>query len=212
MKERVLIKKNVFTCVMFGAIFLFVLCESVFKSDTLSTIAFIIAIPIFILSLIKLVVDVLEDLNDKITSFLSDTERGDIPSWEDLDVIRETEENTLDSVISDISPKYPEYSWVSDDLKKYFYARKTRASIRVFRRAMLYIYYSVFMIILLLLLLHTELYSLLESTAWLNSINMDLFEVWSLIIILLEIMMKDIIEDAITFIIDKKMGIDLEYY
>ena len=45
-----------------------------------------------------------------------------------------------------------------------------------------------------------------------NTINMDLFEVWSLIIILLEIMMKDIIEDAITYIIDKKMGIDLEYY
>lgn len=118
MKERVLIKKNVFTCVMFGAIFLFVLCESVFKSDTLSTIAFMIAIPIFILSLIKLVVDVLEDLNDKITSFLSDTERGDIPSLEDLDTIRETEENSLDNVINDISPKYPEHSWVSDDCSK----------------------------------------------------------------------------------------------
>lgn len=212
MKERVLIKKNVFTCVMFGAIFLFVLCESVFKSDTLSTIAFIIAIPIFMLSLIKLVIDVLEDLNDKITSYLKDTEHRSIPSWEDLDTIREVKEDALEDVINSITPKYTNYIGIGDNLKKYFYARKTRASIRVFRRAMLYIYYSVFMIILLLLLLHTELYGLLENTSWLNTINIDLFEVWSLIIILLEIMMKDIIEDAITYIIDKKMGIDLEYY
>ena len=212
MKERVLIKKNVFTCVMFGAIFLFVLCESLFKSDTLSTIAFIIAIPIFMLSLIKLVVDVLEDLNDKITSYLKDTEHRNVFSWEDLATIRDVKEDTLEDAINSITPKYTNYIGISDNLKKYFYARKTRTSIRIFRRAMLYIYYAVFMTILLLLLLHTELYSLLESTSWLSSINMELFEVWSLIIILLEIMMKDIIEDAITYIIDKKMGIDLEYY
>lgn len=212
MKERVLIKKNVFTCVMFGAIFLFVLCESLFKSDTLSTIAFIIAIPIFILSLIKLVVDVLEDLNDKITSFLSNIENQDIPSWEELEKIRDAKEDILNDTISDISNKYPNNCWIADELKKYFYARKTRSSIRIFRRGMLYIYYSVFMIILLLLLLHTEIYTLLENNSWLTTINMDLFEVWSLIIILLEIMMKDIIEDAITYVIDKKMGIDLEYY
>ena len=212
MKERVLIKKNVFTCVMFGAIFLFVLCESLFKSDTLSTIAFIIAIPIFMLSLIKLVVDVLEDLNDKITSYLKDTEHRNVFSWEDLATIRDVKEDTLEDAINSITPKYTNYIGISDNLKKYFYARKTRTSIRIFRRAMLYIYYAVFMTILLLLLLHTELYSLLESTSWLSSINMDLFEVWSLIIILLEIMMKDIIEDAITYIIDKKMGMDLEYY
>ena len=212
MKERVLLKKNVFTCVMFGAIFLFVLCESLFKSDTLSTIAFIIAIPIFMLSLIKLVVDVLEDLNDKITSYLKDTEHRNVFSWEDLATIRDVKEDTLEDAINSITPKYTNYIGISDNLKKYFYARKTRTSIRIFRRAMLYIYYAVFMTILLLLLLHTELYSLLESTSWLSSINMDLFEVWSLIIILLEIMMKDIIEDAITYIIDKKMGIDLEYY
>ena len=212
MKERVLIKKNVFTCVMFGAIFLFVLCESLFKSDTLSTIAFIIAIPIFILSLIKLVVDVLEDLNDKITSFLSNIENQDIPSWEEHEKIRDAKEDILNDTISDISNKYPNNCWIADELKKYFYARKTRSSIRIFRRGMLYIYYSVFMIILLLLLLHTEIYSLLENNSWLTTINMDLFEVWSLIIILLEIMMKDIIEDAITYVIDKKMGIELEYY
>lgn len=212
MKECILIKKNVFTCVMFGAIFLFVLCESLFESDILSTIAFIIAIPIFLLSLIKLVVDVLEDLNDKITSFLLSIENQDIPSWEDLEKIRDAKENILNDTISKISDKYPNNYWLKDELNKYYFARKTRTSIRGLRRGTLYIYYSVFMVILLLLLLHTELYTLLENNSWLTTINMDLFEVWSLIIILLEIMMKDIIEDVITHIIDKKIGIDLEYY
>lgn len=212
MKERVLVKKNVFTCVMFGAIFLFILCESIFKSDMMSMIAFIIAIPIFILSIIKLVVDVLEDLNDKITSYLSSEENGRIPSWEDFDRVRETEEKDIDNVAKEIANKHSEYPFVEREIKQYFYARKTRETIRKFRRFMLYIYYLVFMIIMVLLLLHTELYALIESNGWFNGINMDLFEVWSLIIILLEIMMKDIIEDIITYVIDKSLGLSLEYY
>lgn len=35
MKERVFIKKNIFTSVMFGAVFLFVLFESIFYRDNL---------------------------------------------------------------------------------------------------------------------------------------------------------------------------------
>ena len=49
MKERVFIKKNVFTCVMFGAIFLFIIYESLIANTDLSILAFFIAIPTFIL-------------------------------------------------------------------------------------------------------------------------------------------------------------------
>lgn len=212
MKEHVLIKENVFTCVMFGAIFLFVLSESIFKSDALSIIAFIIAIPLFVLSLIQLVINVLERINDKITSFLASTENQNIPSRKDLTKIRNCEEATLISVIKDISEAYPNKEWISSDLSNYFYARKTRSSIRATRRKMLYVYYAICMIILLLLLLHTEAYTFLQNSEWITTINMDLFEVWSLIIILFEIMMKDIVEDIIICIIDKRMGINLEYY
>ena len=45
MKERVFIKKNIFTSVMFGAVFLFVLFESIFYGHNLSGIAFLISIP-----------------------------------------------------------------------------------------------------------------------------------------------------------------------
>ena len=66
MKERVFIKKNIFTSVMFGAVFLFVLFESIFYRDNLSGIAFLISIPIFILSLIKIIIDISEDINEAI--------------------------------------------------------------------------------------------------------------------------------------------------
>lgn len=71
MKERVLIKQNVFTSVMFGAVFLFILFESGYYQDNLSKIAFVISIPIFILSLIKIGIDISEDINDSITSRLN---------------------------------------------------------------------------------------------------------------------------------------------
>ena len=212
MKECVLIKKNVFTCVIFGAIFLFVLCESLFKSNTLSTIAFIITIPIFILSIIKLVVDILEDLNNKITCFLSDIEKCNGLLGEKIYKIKNTREDELNDVINDIYNGNSDNCWEVNELKRYFYACKARRRIRGLRRGMLYIYYFVFMIILFLLFLHTELYNWFENNSWFTTINMDLFEVWSLIIILLEIMMKDMIEDTITYVIDKKLGVNLKYY
>lgn len=212
MTGRVLVKRNVFTCVMFGAVFLFALFESIFQSDALSVIAFIIAVPVFVLSLIQLAVNVLERMNDKITSFLESTENQEIPSWEDFEKMRTCKETTLDDVIKEISEQYPDEEWVDKDLRNYYCARKTRSSIRSARRKMLYVYYAVCMLILLLLLLHTEVYTFLEASKWITTINMDLFEVWSLIIILFEIMMKEIVEDIITCIIDKRMGINLEYY
>lgn len=92
MKDHVFIKKNIFTSVMFGAVFLFVLFESIFYNNNLSGIAFIISIPIFILSLIKVIIDILEDINDKITTYLKNMEHQSGYSysltWEDLTQIR----------------------------------------------------------------------------------------------------------------------------
>lgn len=212
MKEHVLVKRNVFTCIMFGAIFLFILAKSIFQSETLSIIAFLIAGPLFILSIIQLVINVLERINDKITFFLSDIEDQEVPSYDDLDRIRDSNKLTKDNIIDDICQEHPDKGWVRNDLNDYFNARKTRSSIRIARRVMLYIYYTLCMLILLLLLLHTEVYDFFKNTEQNISINTDLFEVWSLVIILFEIMMKEIVEDFIICIISKGMSIDLEYY
>ena len=99
MKEQVFIKKNIFTSVMFGAVFLFVLFESIFYRHNLSGIAFLISIPIFILSLIKIIIDISEDINDKITSFLNNVENYptyyDDFSWEYLEQIRGCNDTTF---------------------------------------------------------------------------------------------------------------------
>ncbi len=212
MKEHVLVKKNVFTCIMFGAILLFVSVESIFRLEALSILAFIIAIPLFILSIIQLVINVSEQIIDKITSYLSYTESQHMPFDEDLFEIRMSNKSTVNGIIDNISKMYPDREGTRSDLSNYYNARKTRSSIRAVRRVLLYIYYALCMIILLLLLLHAEVYTLFENAELNMSINTDLFEVWSLIIILFEIMMKDIVEDIIVYIISKRISINLEYY
>lgn len=216
MKERVFIRKNIFTTVMFGAVFLFVLFESIFYRHNLSGIAFLISIPIFILSLIKIIIDILEDINNKITSFLSNIENYPIDNpdflWEYLEQIRECNDITFRDTIENIISNKPHLDYLKDNLFNYYHSRKYRKTIRSCRRFFLYIYYALLMIVLLLLLLHTEVYRFLNNSPFFSSINMDLFTLWSLIILLFEIMMKNIVEDIISIIIQKLIGINLEYY
>lgn len=216
MKDHVFIKKNIFTSVMFGAVFLFVLFESISYNNNLSGIAFIISIPVFILSLIKIIIDILEDINDKITKFLSDLEHrpsydNDF-SWEYLEQIRSCNDTTLNETVERIISAKPSLDYLKHDLINYFHSRNQRETIRSCRRFFLYIYYVMLMIVLLLLLLHTELYTFLSNSPIFSSINMDLFTLWSLIIILFEIMMKNMVEDIISVCIQKITGINLEYY
>ena len=42
--------------------------------------------------------------------------------------------------------------------------------------------------------------------------DLNIFTIWSLIIVLLEIMMKDFVEDIIVYVIDKSMKINLSWY
>ena len=65
------------------------------------------------------------------------------------------------------------------------------------------------MIVLTLLLLHSELYQMLDNVKWFTSINMNSFTLWSLIVLLFEIMMKDMVEDIIYVVIHKFIGLDL---
>lgn len=216
MKDRVFIKKNIFPSVMFGAVFLFVLFESIFYKNNLSGIAFIISIPIFILSLIKIIIDLLEDINDKITAFLSNFEEStsynnDFSS-EDLAQIISCDDTTLTGIVENIILTKPTLDSSKDDLLDYFHSRKHRETIRSCRRFFIYIYYVILIIVLLLLLLHTELYHLLSNNPIFSSINIDLFTLWSLIIILFEIMMKNIVEDIISVCIQKLTGVNLKYH
>ena len=210
MKERVFIKKNVFAFVMFGAILLFIIYESLIANTDLSILAFFIAIPTFILSFLKLFVDILEDINNKITNFLKQTEDNNI-EWQILDEIRENDENNIDEIIKEYMDGHPDYERIEESLYQYHKARRVRKKVRKMRRAILYLYYFIFMLMFLLLLLHTEL-STIISNGSLGEVDLNLFTLWSLIVVLIEIMMKDIFEDIVGFFLDKKIGTNLEWY
>lgn len=215
MKNRVFIKKNIFTSVMFGAVFLFVFFESVFYKSNLSGIAFIISIPIFILSLVQIIIEILEDINDKLTSFLYNLERYTFNNYDlyhELEQIKTCDAASLNDIIGNIISTRPVLTTLKDKLFNYYYSMRHRETIRSCRRFFLYIYYTILMIVLLLLLLHTELYHFLCNSAVFSSINMDLFTLWSLIIILFEIIMKNMVEDLISVCLQKLTGIKLEYY
>ncbi|MBD5137105.1 MAG: hypothetical protein HDT39_14300 [Lachnospiraceae bacterium] len=211
MKERVFIKKNVFTCVMFGAIFLFITYESFISDTDLSILAFFIAIPTFILSLLKLMVDIFENINDKITNFLKQTEENKNIEWKVLDDIRKNDDNNVIEIIKEYLNSHQGYEWIEENLEQYHKARGVRKKVRKMRRAILYFYYSIFMFMFLLLLLHTEL-TITISNGLLGEINLDLFTLWSLIVVLIEIMMKDIFEEIVIFFLNKKIGTNLDWY
>ncbi len=212
MKERVFIKQNVFTSVMFGAVFLFILFESRYYQDNLSKIAFIISIPIFILSLIKIGIDISEDINDSITSHLEGYEEyrfNRVDNYYDtLEQIRKSNEHDLEDTIESIVSEKPDFGCYKKDLFDYYHLRKYREIIRSIRRFCLYIYYALLMIVLTLLLLHSELYQMLDNVKWFASINMNYLTLWSLIVLLFEIMMKDMVEDIIYVAIHKFIGLD----
>lgn len=213
MKERVLIKQNVFTSVMFGAVFLFILFESGYYQDNLSKIAFVISIPIFILSLIKIGIDISEDINDSITSRLNGYEEYQFNYvgifYDTLEQIKNSNEHDLKDTIESIVSEKPDSECYKKDLFDYYHLTKYREIIRSIRRLFLYVYYALLMIVLTLLLLHSELYQMLDNVKWFASINMNSFTLWSLIVLLFEIMMKDMVEDIIYVAIHKFIGLDL---
>lgn len=121
MKERVLIKQNVFTSVMFGAVFLFILFESGYYQDNLSKIAFVISIPIFILSLIKIGTDISEDINDSITSRLNGYEEYQFKYvdifYDTLEQIKNSNEHDLKDTIESIVSEKPDSECYKKDFE-----------------------------------------------------------------------------------------------
>lgn len=208
MKERVLIKQNVFTCVMFGAILAFVVYQSLFCSADMSVLAFIIAIPTFMLSVLKIFVDTLEDMNDKLTVFIDQMVL--VEDYSLLVAIKKLNKSETQSYIEKNCKDRKDLSTIRDKLVAYPQARNIRIVIRFCRRMLLYIYYFIFMIMFILLLLHSELSWVIQSN--LTHIDLNLITIWSLLIILFEIMMKAIVEEILTLLLQKKIGLDLSWY
>lgn len=213
MKDQIFTKRNIFTCVMFGAIFLFVLIESICFKINLSAIAFIIAVPVFILSLLKIATDILEDINDKETNYLrvSESDHFIFSDYDTVNKIRNCDDQTVNDTIETLIDKNQGSLYAKEALTHYYKIFKSRCRVRKVRRCLLYFYYATFLLVFVLLLLHTEITAFLSNTLFI-SLNTDLLSVWTLIIILFEIMMKTIFEKWLTYLIKKKIGIDIDDY
>ena len=95
--------------------------------------------------------------------------------------------------------------YMKDKLLQCHKARKLRRKVRKLRRGLLYVYYFVFLLMIIALFLHTELAPIITNGP-LKSVNLYLITLWSLIIILIEIMLKEIIEEAILHVLNKRIG------
>ena len=86
-----------------------------------------------------------------------------------------------------------------------------RKTFRCVRRALLWMYYIIFMLILVILLLRTEISNVINVDS-IKLLDTNILTMWSLVIILVEIMMKDIIEQIIINFLTKKYEIDFWEY
>ena len=102
------------------------------------------------LSFIKLIVDILEDINDKITKLLANIERNNSINNTLLYKIRLN--NNIDEILKENSDE-----WLRKKLLEYKRARRIRKNVRRIRRLFLYIYYMIFILMFVVLLLHSEL-------------------------------------------------------
>jgi len=212
LKKTVLRKENVFTCVTFGALVLFVIVESLFKPEGLTIVAFAVALSVLVLSLIKLGADVAEDINDSLTGFIKDVRRQTGCNSEELNVLISTSPDNVNEAIEKMANCSKDPETRKRILRNYYSSMKTRLKTRRLRRALLYAYYAIFMLLLSFLLLHFELVPIAKESGILAAVDMNILTLWSLVVVLFEIMMKDILEKTIKAILTKQLGIQLNWY
>lgn len=212
MKKTVLRKENVFTCVTFGALVLFVIVESFFKPEGLTVVAFTVALSVLVLSLIKLGADVAEDINDSLTGFIKDAKRQTGCNSEELNELISSSPDNVNETIEKMANCGKDPEARKRILRNYYSSTRTRLKTRRVRRALLYIYYAIFMLLLSFLLLHFELVPIAKESGILAAVDMNVLTLWSLVVVLFEIMMKDILEKTIKAIITRRLGIQLNWY
>jgi len=210
-------KENVFTCLTFGAIFVFAVIQTMAPSNDLVLIAWILSIFIFLISLLKLVISIFEDIIVKQTELLRKEENDGLFNYEygtlsseQMWEIRNSKKCVPKDILSEIQKKENAENILTkvQNYKTCFDMRKT---FRCVRRALLWMYYIIFMLILVILLLRTEISNVINVDS-IKLLGTNILTMWSLVIILVEIMMKDIIEQIIINFLTKKYEIDFWEY
>lgn len=201
-------KESVFTCLTFGAIFIFAVVQTINPDDDLALIACMLSIFIFLISILKLVVTILEDIIEKETEVLKQEEEYGlfnyeygVLSYEKIWDIRNSKSSIPEDILSEVKAKENAENNLHK-IKRYKTCFDMRKVFRSIRRVSLWIYYAIFGIILVALLLRTEISSAINIDS-VRLLDTNIITMWSLVIILIEIMMKDIIEQIIINVLEK---------
>lgn len=214
MEKAVFRKENVFTCVMFGALVLFVVVETIMAPESLPAIAFFVAISVFALSIIKVSADIAESMNDKLTTHMKVVENR----WKSqhgsfrFRTMREAPEDEAEKLIAAAVPTGENQDNLIGGLRNYRIAYYERIGVRKTRRALLYVYYFVFMLLFVLLLTHSEMALLLEPAGILDSNFVSILTLWPLAVVLFDVMMKTLAVKAAVPILEQKLGFELKLY
>lgn len=73
---------------MFGSVLIFVLIEMLYFNENVGLLSFIIAVPVFISSILKMISNGLESINDRITNFIARLKDWPGITYEMLDAVR----------------------------------------------------------------------------------------------------------------------------
>lgn len=212
LEKAIFRKENVFTCVMYGALVIFVVVESVLRPESIAVVAFLVALAVFVLSVFKVAADIAEDVNDKLTSHMRSVERWPQHKNPAFRAMREASPEDAERIIAEMAFVCKDRDLQTDRLRSYRAAYYTRAKVRVVRRSLLFCYYFVFMLLFVALLLHAELMPALGQFVAANPDVASVLTLWSLVVVLTEVMMKGLIEKADVPILENRLGFKLELY
>lgn len=219
MEKHILKKENVTPCITFGGITIGIVCVCIIAPESTGVIALLVSIPVFLLSLLKLIVEVTESINDLLTEKLHRDEQNPpnmiiVYEWMNK---KENIKETIDDYdmflgrfnIIDRSDKSFEY--YVKMIKNDFRIIKLRRKVRLLRKILLGIYYGLIMFIIIVLILHYEISDvILSNTSSITNLS-NILALVSLVIVLFEVVMNDVVKDIIITFFYKIYKVDLDF-
>lgn len=148
----------------------------------------------------------LESINDRLTNFIERLKDWPGITYEMIDAVRLASKKEKNEIIENLTKDDNR----RETLEQYKKAFSIRQKIRRARRILLFLYYLLLMLTLVLLFLREDIYLVLSQIF--SETNTEMLAIWSFVVILFEIMMKDVIEDLFVSLTHRLIGINYDYY
>lgn len=148
----------------------------------------------------------LESINDRLTNFIERLKDWPGITYEMIDAVRLANKQEKNKIIENLTKDIN----LRETLEQYKKAFSVRQKIRKARRILLFLYYFLLMLTLVLLFLREDIYLILSQIF--SEANTEILAIWSFVVILFEIVMKDVVEDLFVSLAHKLIGINYDYY